>query len=68
MTELTKAINEYIKGFGNDIDILEIASVEWAKYSLQSYSGDLRRKALDISTAIMDFIDEHNNIAKKEAD
>ena len=62
MNALTKVLNEESQQVTECSDEdnlpLEDAAEKWAMASCQCYSGDLLRKALEISVSIVTFVDE----------
>ena len=57
MKELAEKLNNF-EGLTEGSEVLEEAAIKWAVFSLKTYNKELRQRALNVSSAIMDFIDE----------
>jgi len=56
MEELAKALNEY-DGADESLNNLNEAANKWAFFVLKAHNGKLRKRGMDITFAICDYID-----------
>lgn len=57
MEELIKALNDYYGVEGCGIDALEKAATRWAMFVLKIHNKKLRKKGMQITFSIQDYID-----------
>lgn len=55
MDKLAESLGNYQHG---EEEKLQKAAMDWMMYAMKTYNGKLRKRAIGITTAIIDFIDD----------